>query len=56
MLIECEICLLKLAIELIPEPSTIEECLLYLERLDETCHLTSMVIKAQKKWIKTHFG
>ena len=32
-----------------------EECLLYLERLDETCQLASLVIEAQKKRVKTHF-
>ena len=32
-----------------------EECLLYLERLDETCRLAALVIKAQKKQVRAHF-
>eukprot|EP00253_Pinus_taeda_P025969 PITA_25969 len=53
--IECEIPSLKLAVELLPETSPQEECLLYLERLDETRHLDALVIEAQKKWVKSHF-
>eukprot|EP00253_Pinus_taeda_P030452 PITA_30452 len=53
--IECEIPSLKLAIELLPETTPIEERLLYLERLDETRHLASLAIEAQKKRVKTHF-
>ena len=34
--IECEIPSLKLAIELLPSTTLVEECLLYLEHLDET--------------------
>jgi hypothetical protein len=36
LLIECEIPYLKLVVELLPNTSTEEECLLYLMRLDET--------------------
>ena len=53
--IECEITSLKLAIKLLPETSPQEECLLFLERLDETHHLATLVIEAQKKRVKTHF-
>ena len=49
LLIECEITSLKLAIEILPETSRQEERLLYLEWLDETCHLAALVIKAQNK-------
>ena len=49
LLIECEIPLLKLAIELLPNTSPEEENLLYLERLDETRRFSALVIKAQKK-------
>ena len=34
-LVECEIPSLKLAIELLPDTSTLEECLVHLEQLDE---------------------
>ena len=46
--IECEIPFLKLAVELLPNTSPEEEGLLYLERLDETCHFVALVIEAQK--------
>jgi len=46
---------LKLAVELLPNTTPVEERLLYLERLDETCRLASLAIKAQKKRVKTHF-
>ena len=44
--IECEIPSLKLVLELLPANSPEEEPLLYLERLDETCHLVALVIEA----------
>ena len=44
--IECEIPLLKLAIELLLNTSPKEECLLYLERLDETRRFAALVIEA----------
>ena len=44
--IECDIPSLKLAIELLPNTTPIEECLLYLERLDETRRLASIAIEA----------
>ena len=53
--IECEIPSLKLAVELLPNTSPKEECLLHLERLDETRCLAALVIEAQKKQVKTHF-
>eukprot|EP00253_Pinus_taeda_P025390 PITA_25390 len=53
--IECEIPSLKIAVELLPDITPVEECLLYLEQLDETCHLASLAIEAQKKRVKTHF-
>eukprot|EP00253_Pinus_taeda_P022042 PITA_22042 len=53
--IECEIPSLKLAIKLLPDTSPEEEQLLYLERLDETCHIVAMVIEAQKKEAKAQF-
>ena len=53
--IECEIPSLKLAIELLPNTTPLEERLLYLESLDETRRLASLAIEAQKKRVKTHF-
>eukprot|EP00253_Pinus_taeda_P029945 PITA_29945 len=53
--IKCEIPSLKLSIEILPETSPQEECLLSLERLYETRHLAALVIKAQKKLVKSHF-
>lgn len=44
--IECEIPSLKLAVVLLLEISPQEECLLYLELLDETHSLATLVIKA----------
>ena len=35
LLFECEIPSLKLAVELLPTTSTLEECLVHLEYLDE---------------------
>eukprot|EP00253_Pinus_taeda_P017524 PITA_17524 len=53
--IECEIPSLKLAIELLPNTTPVEERLLYLERLNETHQLASSFIEAHKKRVKTHF-
>eukprot|EP00253_Pinus_taeda_P020079 PITA_20079 len=53
--IECEIPSLKLVVDLLPETSPQEEFPLYLEQLDETCHLAALVINAQKKRVKSHF-
>ena len=53
--VECEIPSLKLAVELLPNTTPVEERLLYLERLDETRRLASLAIEAQKKRVKAHF-
>ena len=53
--IECETPSLKLVVELLPNTSLEEERLLYLEILDETRFLSSLVIEAQKKQVKAHF-
>jgi len=44
--IECEITSLKLAVELLLETLPQEECIIYLERMDETHHLVALVIEA----------
>eukprot|EP00253_Pinus_taeda_P006970 PITA_06970 len=53
--IECEIPSLKLAVELLPDTTPVEDQILYLERPDETRRLASLAIEAQKKRVKTHF-
>ena len=53
--IECEIPSLKLVVELLPNTSAEEECLLYLMRLDETRSDTTLVLEAQKKRVKAQY-
>ena len=53
--IECEIPSLKLAVEILPNTSAQEECLLYLMRLDETRSDATLVIEAQKKCVKAQY-
>ena len=53
--VECEIPSLKLVVEIFLNTSPEEERLLYLERLDETHRLSTLVIEAQKKRVKAHF-
>jgi len=55
LLIEGEIPSLKLAVEFLSNTTPVEEHLLYLEWLDETRQLASLVIEAQKKRVKSHF-
>jgi hypothetical protein len=44
--IECKIPSLKLVVELLPNTSTEEECLLYIMRLDDTRRDATLVIEA----------
>jgi hypothetical protein len=53
--IECEIPYLKLVVELLPNTSTEEECLLYLMQLDETRRDATLVIETQKKHVKSQY-
>jgi hypothetical protein len=53
--IECKIPSLKLVVELLPNTSAKEECLLYLMRLDETRRDATLVIEAQKKRVKAQY-
>ena len=53
--IECEIPSLKLAIELLPETSRLEERLLHLEHLDEQRRDAATVNEAHKKRVKTQY-
>jgi hypothetical protein len=50
--IECEIPSLKLELELLPDTSYLERCLVHLESLDEQLHDTFMTIEANKKRVK----
>jgi hypothetical protein len=50
--IECEIPSSKLAVELLPNTSTEEKCLLYLMQLDEAHQDATLVIETQKKHVK----
>eukprot|EP00253_Pinus_taeda_P006318 PITA_06318 len=52
-LIECEIPSLKLAVELLPETSSLEERLLHLEHLDEQRRDAATMNEAHKKRVKT---
>jgi hypothetical protein len=45
---ECKIPSLKLAIELLPDTSDLEECLVHLEHLDEQCRDAYTDIKVNK--------
>ena len=54
-LIECEIPSLKIAIDLFPETSSLEEHLLHLEHLDEQCQDVSIINEAHKRRVKTHY-
>lgn len=53
--IECEIPSLKLAIQLLPETSTLEERLVGLEKLDETHRDVATTNEAQKCHVKTEY-
>jgi hypothetical protein len=48
--IECKIPSLKLEIELLPDTSDLEKCLIHLEHLDEQRRYASMAIKANKRY------
>lgn len=50
---ECEIPSLKLAVELIPDTSSLEECLIHLEHLDEQHQDVAIINEAHKKKVKT---
>ena len=47
--IECEIPYLKLAVELLPDTSSLEERLLHLEHLDEQCRDVATMNEVHKK-------
>ena len=53
--IECEIPLLKLAVNLLPNTSTEEECFLYLTNLGENKRDVSLANEAHKRRIKVQY-
>jgi hypothetical protein len=50
--IECQIPSLKLAVQLFPDTSPLEEWLLYLERLNEQCRDAALANEAHKQKIQ----
>lgn len=54
--IECEISLLKLAVELLPNTTVEEERFLHVNKLDETRQDTSLTIEAHKRRVKAPTG
>ena len=54
-LVECEIPSLKLAVELFPETSSLEERLLHLEHLDEQRRDAAIINEAHKKRVITQY-
>jgi hypothetical protein len=53
--IEFQIPSLKLAVELFPDTSPLEECLLYLEQLDDKCRDATLANEAHKKQVKCQY-
>ena len=54
-LIECEILSLKVAIKILPNTTTEEECFVYLTNLDETHWNASLSNESHKKCIKAQY-
>jgi hypothetical protein len=50
--IECQIPSLKLAVQLLPDTSPVEERLLHLKKLNEQCRDTALANKAYKQKFK----
>jgi hypothetical protein len=50
--IECQIPSLKLAVQLLPDTSPLEEHLLYLEKIDEQHHNATLANEAHKQRVK----
>jgi hypothetical protein len=53
--IECQIPSLKLAVELLPNTTALEEHLVYLEQLDEQCRDAALANEAHKHHIKCQY-
>ena len=55
LLVECEIPSLKLAVEILPETSALEECLVHLEQLDEQRRDALVALEVNKHHVKFHY-
>jgi hypothetical protein len=53
--IECHIPSLNMVVQLFPDTSPLEECLLYLEKLDEQCRDASLANEAHKQKVKCQY-
>ena len=53
--IECEIPSLKLAVEILPETSTLEEHLVHLEHFDEQCQYALVALEVNKRPVKVQY-
>jgi hypothetical protein len=53
--IECQIQSLKLAVQLLPDTSPLEERLVHLEQLDEQCHNAALANEAHKHKVKCQY-
>ena len=53
--VECEIPSLKLAIELLPDTSPLEECLVHLEQLDEQRRDVLVTLEVNKCCVKVQY-
>jgi hypothetical protein len=53
--IECHIPSLNLAVELLLDTSSLEECLLYREQLDEQCRDATLANEAHKQRVKCQY-
>jgi len=53
--IECELHSLKIAIEILPDTSEVEERLLYLQQLDENCRDAAIANEIHKKRVKARY-
>jgi hypothetical protein len=53
--IECQIPSLRLAVQLFPDTSPLEEHLLYLEQLNEQCRDAALAKKAHKQKVKCQY-
>ena len=55
LLVECEIPSLKLAVELLPDTSPLEECLVHLEQLDEQRRDALVALEVNKRRVKVQY-
>ena len=56
MPVECEVPSLKLAVELLPDTSPLEECLVHLEQLDEQRRDALVALEVNKHRVKVQYN